>query len=77
MYALKVNVSPEASDSATTISSYYPAGMTVTLKTIPQPGKTFLAWFDSEGNKLPAGDYDIYAIVDGRGSNIRKFVILK
>ena len=32
---------------------------------------------DSEGNKLPAGDYDIYAIVDGRGSNIRKFVILK
>lgn len=52
MYALKVNVSPEGSDSATTISSYYPAGMTVTLKTIPQPGKTFLGWFDSEGNKI-------------------------
>ncbi|MGM9801182.1 MAG: type IX secretion system sortase PorU [Candidatus Limisoma sp.] len=32
---------------------------------------------DAEGNKLPAGDYDIYAIVDGRGSKVQKFVILK
>lgn len=52
MYSLKVKVSPEGSDSATTVSTYYPAGMTVTLKTIPKKGKTFLGWFDGKGNRV-------------------------
>ena len=51
MYQLTVKVSPKGSDSTTTISSYYPAGMPVTLKTIPKAGKTFEGWFDGNGNK--------------------------
>lgn len=52
MYSLKVKVSPEGADSATTISSYYPAGMTVTLKTIPRKGRVFLGWFDGKGERV-------------------------
>lgn len=51
MYQLTVKVTPEGSDSATTISSYYPAGMPVTLKTTPKAGKTFVGWYDGNGNK--------------------------
>jgi lysophospholipase L1-like esterase len=52
MYQVDVKVSPEGSDSATTVSSYYPQGMTVTLKTTPKAGKTFVGWFDGNGNKV-------------------------
>lgn len=52
MYSLKVSVSPEGSDSMTTVSSYYPEGMTVTLKTTPKAGKRFLGWYDGEGNRV-------------------------
>lgn len=52
MYSLSVKVSPEGSDSATTVSSYYPAGMPVTLKTTPKSGKKFLGWYDGNGNKV-------------------------
>lgn len=52
MYSLGVKVSPEGSDSATTVSSYYPAGMPVTLKTTPKSGKKFLGWYDGNGNKV-------------------------
>lgn len=51
MYQLTVKVTPDGSDSATTISSYYPAGMPVTLKTTPKAGKTFIGWYDGKGNK--------------------------
>lgn len=52
MYSLKIKVSPEGADSATTVSSYYPAGMTVTLKTIPKKGRVFLGWFDGKGERV-------------------------
>lgn len=51
MYQLDVKVSPEGSDSVSTISAYYPAGMPVTLKTTPKAGKTFLGWYDGKGGK--------------------------
>ena len=51
MYQVDVKVSPAGSAEATTVSSYYPAGMPVTLKTTPKEGKTFLGWFDGKGNK--------------------------
>ena len=51
MYQVDVKVSPAGSAEATTVSSYYPAGMLVTLKTTPKEGKTFLGWFDGKGNK--------------------------
>ncbi len=52
MYSLNVKVSPEGSDSATTVSSYYPAGIPVTLKTTPKAGKKFLGWYDGNGKKV-------------------------
>lgn len=52
MYKVDVKVSPEGSDQATTISSYYPKGMTVTLKTTPKSGKKFLGWYDGNGKKV-------------------------
>ncbi len=52
MYSLNVKVSPEGSDSATTVSSYYPAGIPVTLKTTPRAGKKFLGWYDGNGKKV-------------------------
>lgn len=51
MYQLDVKISPEGSDSVTTLSAYYPAGMPVTLKTTPKAGKVFLGWYDGKGNK--------------------------
>lgn len=51
MYQVDVKVNPAGSAEATTVSSYYPAGMPVTLKTTPKEGKTFLGWFDGKGNK--------------------------
>ncbi len=52
MYQVDVKVSPEGADSATSISAYYPKGMTVMLKTIPKAGKKFLGWYDGNGNKV-------------------------
>ncbi len=52
MYSLKVKASPEGADSATTVSSYYPTGMTVTLKTVPKKGSVFLGWFDGKGERV-------------------------
>lgn len=51
-YQVNVKVSPEGSDMATTRSSYYPQGMKVTLKTVPKEGRTFLGWYDGNGNKV-------------------------
>ena len=51
MYQVDVKVSPAGSAEATTVSSYYPAGMPVTLKTTPKEGKTFVGWFDGKGNR--------------------------
>ena len=48
---MDVKVSPAGSAEATTVSSYYPAEMPVTLKTTPKEGKTFVGWFDGKGNK--------------------------
>ena len=42
MYQVDVKVSPEGAAEATSISAYYPKGMTVMLKTIPKSGKKFL-----------------------------------
>lgn len=52
MYQVDVKVSPEGSAEATSISAYYPEGMTVMLKTIPKAGKKFLGWYDGNGNKV-------------------------
>lgn len=52
MYQVDVKVSPEGSAEATSISAYYPEGMTVMLKTIPKNGKKFLGWYDGNGNKV-------------------------
>ena len=52
MYQVDVKVSPEGSADATSISAYYPQGMTVMLKTIPKNGKKFLGWYDGNGNKV-------------------------
>ncbi|WP_295678060.1 GDSL-type esterase/lipase family protein [uncultured Fibrobacter sp.] len=54
MYQVDVKVSPEGSAEATSISAYYPQGMTVLLKTIPKNGKKFLGWYDGNGNKVGA-----------------------
>lgn len=32
---------------------------------------------DSKGERLPAGDYDVYAIINGKGTKIKKIVVLK
>ena len=52
MYQVDVKVSPEGAAEATSISAYYPQGMTVMLKTIPKSGKKFLGWYDGNGNKV-------------------------
>ena len=54
MYQVDVKVSPEGAAEATSISAYYPKGMTVMLKTIPKSGKKFLGWYDGKGNKVGA-----------------------
>ncbi len=54
MYQVSVKVSPEGAAEATSISAYYPKGMTVMLKTIPKSGKKFLGWYDGKGNKVGA-----------------------
>ena len=54
MYQVSVKVSPEGSAEATSLSAYYPEGMTVMLKTIPKNGKKFLGWYDGNGNKVGA-----------------------
>lgn len=52
MYQVDVKVSPEGAAKATTVSSYYPEGMMVTLKTTPNEGYTFVGWYDGNGNKV-------------------------
>ena len=52
MYQVDVKVSPEGAAEATSLSAYYPKGMTVMLKTIPKSGKKFLGWYDGNGNKV-------------------------
>ena len=54
MYMVNVKVSPADAAEATSISAYYPKGMTVLLKTIPKSGKKFLGWYDGNGNKVGA-----------------------
>ena len=56
MYQVSVKVSPEGSDSATSLAAYYPQGMTVMLKTVPKSGKKFLGWYDGNGNKVGASN---------------------
>ena len=70
MYQVNVNVSPAGSDSATTLSSYYPQGMKVTLKTTPKAGKTFLGWFDANGNKVSGN-----AVTQIRSDKMYSFVM--
>ncbi len=51
MYQVDVKVSPEGADSMTTVSAYYPEGMTVTLKTVAKAtGAAFKGWYDGGGN---------------------------
>ena len=52
MYQVHVRVSPEDADSVSSISTYYPAGSVVTLKTTPKNGSTFVGWFDCLGNRV-------------------------
>ena len=52
MYQVGVKVSPEGAAEATSLTAYYPKGMTVMLKTIPKSGKKFLGWYDGNGNKV-------------------------
>ena len=52
MYQVDVKVSPVGSDSVTSVSTYYPKGMTVTLKTTPKNGKKFLGWYNGQGQKV-------------------------
>jgi len=54
MYQVGVKVSPEGAAEATSLTAYYPKGMTVMLKTIPKSGKKFLGWYDGKGNKVGA-----------------------
>ena len=53
MYQVDVKVSPVGSDSVTSVSTYYPKGMTVTLKTTPKNGKKFLGWYNGQGTITP------------------------
>ena len=51
MYQVNVVVNPIGADSLTSISTYYPQGMTVTLKTTPKAnGAAFKGWYDGRGN---------------------------
>ncbi len=52
MYQVAVKVSPVGADSFTSVSAYYPKGMTVTLKTTPKNGKKFLGWYNGQGQKV-------------------------
>lgn len=52
MYQVDVKVSPAGAAKAATVSGYYPEGMTVTLKTTPNEGYTFVGWYDGDGNKV-------------------------
>ena len=52
MYQVDVKVSPVGADSVTSVSTYYPKGMTVTLKTTPKNGKKFLGWYNGQGQKV-------------------------
>lgn len=71
VYQVDVKVSPAGADSLTSISAYYPKGMTVTLKTRPYAnGKKFLGWYDGNGNKVTANSNS--TVVSG---NIITFVM--
>lgn len=51
MYQVEVATSPEDAALYTSFSTYYPEGMTVTLRTTPQEdGPEFLGWYDGDGN---------------------------
>jgi len=52
MYQVDVKVSPVGAAQATSLGAYYPEGMTVMLKTIPNAGYTFVGWYDGNGNKV-------------------------
>lgn len=51
MYQVDVATSPEGASLYTSFSTYYPEGMTVTLRTTPQEdGPAFIGWYDGDGN---------------------------
>lgn len=53
MYQVDVRVSPAGAAAHVSLSTYYPEGMTVTLKTTPKDGgPAFVGWFDGKGNKV-------------------------
>ena len=54
MYQVNVKVDPEGAAEATSLTAYYPKGMTVMLKTIPKSDKKFIGWYDGNGNKVGA-----------------------
>ena len=71
MYKVDVKVSPAGADSLTSISNYYPKGMTVTLKSRPYAnGKKLLGWYDGNGNKVTANSNSTV-----ESSNIITFVM--
>lgn len=54
-YQYAVTVNPATgSDSLTTRTAYYPAGLTITLKTIPKNGKSFQKWNNATGTQVSA-----------------------
>ena len=51
-YPIGVSVNPVGSDIATTRTTTYPQGLTITLKTIPKTANTFQKWNTASGGQL-------------------------
>ena len=54
-YPVTINVNPAGKDSMSTKSYTYPAGLTVTLKTIPKKSSTFQKWNNASGVQVSTG----------------------
>lgn len=51
-FQIGINVNPIGSDNATTRTSSYPEGLTITLKTLPKTSGTFQKWNNASGAQL-------------------------
>jgi lysophospholipase L1-like esterase len=51
-YQIGINVNPVGSDIATTRTSSYPEGLTITLKTLPKTSGSFQKWNNASGGQL-------------------------
>ena len=51
-YQIAVSVNPTGVDSATTRTTTYPQGLTITLKTLPKSKSTFQKWNNASGTQI-------------------------